>query len=125
VLSVGQCGFDHAGIVRRLNAICEAETVAANSARTALDLLRAGGFDLVLVNRVFDADGASGLDLIRSLKSNADLSDTQIMLVSNYESAQSEAIEHGALPGFGKSDLNSAETAVKIRAVLTPVVKPV
>ena len=45
--------------------------------------LRAGEFDLVLVNRVLDADGSSGLDLIRAIKADPDLANVPVMLVSN------------------------------------------
>ena len=105
ILSVGQCSFDHASIARHLGKSYGAEVAGANTIGGALVTLRAGEFDLVLVNRVFDGDGTSGLDLIRAIKDDPELSDLPVMLVSNYEDAQAEARALGALPGFGKSDL--------------------
>lgn len=74
---------------------------------------------LVLVNRVFDMDGASGMELISQLKSKeSEFAGIPVMLVSNYEKSQAEAIANGAIPGFGKSELQSVETRRKIESVL-------
>jgi CheY-like chemotaxis protein len=105
ILSVGQCSFDHGLITRHLRMIYEADVVGADSVGQALVTLRAGNFDLVLVNRIFDGDGTPGVDLIRALKADHELAGIPVMLVSNYEEAQAEAVSAGALPGFGKIDL--------------------
>ncbi len=105
ILSVGQCSFDHGLITRHLRMIYGADVVGADSVGQALVSLRAGNFDLVLVNRIFDGDGTPGLDLIRAIKADHDLAGLPVMLVSNYEEAQAEAVSAGALPGFGKTDL--------------------
>ena len=105
ILSVGQCSFDHGMISRHLRMIYGADVVRANTVGEALVSLRAGNFDLVLVNRIFDGDGTPGVDLIRAIKSEPDLAGLPVMLVSNYEDAQAEAQSVGALPGFGKTDL--------------------
>jgi CheY-like chemotaxis protein len=105
ILSVGQCSFDHGSITRHLGKIYGAEVAGANTVGEALVTLRAGDFDLVLVNRVFDGDGTEGLDLIRAIKADPKLASIPVMLVSNYEDVQVEAQSLGALPGFGKSDL--------------------
>lgn len=105
ILSVGQCSFDHSSIARHLKKSYGAEVAGANTKSEALVTLRAGEFDLVLVNRVFDGDGTSGLDLIRAIKAEPELAGIPLMLVSNYQDAQDEAKALGALPGFGKADL--------------------
>ncbi len=105
ILSVGQCSFDHGMITRHLRMIYGAEVVAADTVGQALVSLRAGNFDLVLVNRIFDGDGTPGVDLIRAIKADHELAGIPVMLVSNYEDAQAEAQAVGALPGFGKTDL--------------------
>ena len=71
VLSVGQCSPDHSQITRLLESVAGAGPDAADSASTALEAARAGGYDLILINRVFDATGESGLDLIAKLKEDA------------------------------------------------------
>ncbi len=80
-------------------------------------MLGSGRFDLVLVNRICDADGAPGVELIRALKSNPTTADVPVMLVSDHASAQDEAVGMGALPGFGKRDLGKDDAARAIRQV--------
>jgi hypothetical protein len=79
-------------------------------------------FDLVLVNRVLDVNGSSGLDLIRTLKTNPrpELAATPVMLISDFPEVQLAACELGAAPGFGKSKLYAPETFQRLRALLQP-----
>jgi DNA-binding response OmpR family regulator len=105
ILDVGQCGFDHSSVARHLARTYGAEVSAADTKGQAMTSLRAGEFDLVLVNRVLDGDGSSGLDVIRAIKADADLSHVPVMLVSDFPGAQAEARTLGALAGFGKADL--------------------
>lgn len=117
VLSVGQCGFDHGNLSQYFQQQFDASVVAADDTDEALELLAAGGFDLVLVNRVYDLDGSPGLPLIRSITGDEQLSGTPVMLVSNYEDAQQSAIKAGALPGFGKAQLTQTDVVERLRAV--------
>ncbi|MEW4568629.1 response regulator [Tautonia sp. JC769] len=121
VLNVGQCGYDHSSISRFLQQSCNAEVDAADSGAEALDALRSEPkrYDLVLVNRVFDRGGESGLDLIQTLRADATLAEIPVMLVSNYADAQQQAVDLGALPGFGKSDLGDSTTAERLRDALS------
>ena len=112
ILSVGQCGFDHAQIDRLLTRHLGAEVTAADTHAEALAAVASTPFDLVLVNRVGDADGASGLDLIRSLRAETTV---PVMLVSNYPDAQAQAVSLGALRGFGKADLGMGKELARIR----------
>jgi two-component system chemotaxis response regulator CheY len=118
ILSLGQCGADHYGIALMMRTNFDAEVVGAETGREALDLLRQGGFRLVLVNRVLDADGSSGLSFIEQLKADEKLRDVPVMLVSNYEDAQRQAVALGALPGFGKSALGQPQTVDRLRKAL-------
>jgi two-component system chemotaxis response regulator CheY len=124
VLSVGQCGYDHASIARHLLTGFGADVVGANTFAEALAAMRAGPFDLVLVNRVTDRDGSQGVDLIRAIKADAALSAVPVMLVSNYESAQTEAVGLGALPGFGKADLGRQKGQAALARVFAPEPAP-
>jgi CheY-like chemotaxis protein len=105
VLSVGQCFADHSAISQTLERHFGADVRAANTLAEAIAQLQREHFDLVLVNRVCDADGSAGLDLIKQVKTADSLRHVPIMLVSNYEHAQREAVEAGAAPGFGKTSL--------------------
>jgi CheY-like chemotaxis protein len=118
VMSVGQCFADHSGITRVLRGAFGAEVIGADSARQALEQLRQETFVLVLVNRVFDADGSSGLELIRAIKSEQQLRDVPVMLVSNYEDAQAQAVQAGAAPGFGKAALGQPHMLARVEAYL-------
>jgi two-component system chemotaxis response regulator CheY len=118
VLSVGQCGFDHGNIARLLQGAFDAEVVPAGSAPEALRLLRQQPVQLVLINRVFDRDGASGLDFIRELKRDENLRPIPVMLVSNLPEAQAEAVAAGAVPGFGKSALDEPRVREQLAGYL-------
>ena len=122
VISLGQCGYDNSRIVGLVRGIDPDITVqTTDSAQETLDLLQDLGerTALVLVNRVFDTDGDSGIGFIQAMKRpGSGLTDIPVMLVSNYEKSQAEAIAHGALPGFGKSELQAGATRQRISAVL-------
>jgi two-component system chemotaxis response regulator CheY len=118
VLSVGQCLADNGSITRLLRTTFAAEVVPLDTSREALQRLRDERFDLVLVNRVFDANGEAGLDLIRTVKADEALRDVPVMLVSNYPEAQEEAVAAGAIPGFGKAALHRPDTADLLRRYL-------
>lgn len=62
---------------------------------------------LLLINRVLEPgfESESGIELIALLKPRH--TQARLMLVSNYPEAQQAAIQLGALPGFGKSDISS------------------
>jgi CheY-like chemotaxis protein len=118
VLSVGQCAADHYGISLTFRQAFGAEVEQAATQTKALQLLRQERFALVLVNRVFDADGDSGMDLIRQVKADESLRAVPVLLVSNYADAQREAVEAGAEPGFGKADLGRPEMLECVRPFL-------
>ena len=58
------------------------------------------------------------MDVLASLKSNPASADAPVMIVSNYQDAQDKAMENGAVEGFGKSALGSAETLAKLKQYL-------
>ena len=117
VISVGQCGYDNSRIRSLIRSIdSTVEIRETDSHQETMEVLASlGEAALVLVNRVFDMDGASGMDLISQLKSKeSEFATIPVMLVSNYEKSQAEAIANGAIPGFGKSELQSVETRQKM-----------
>jgi two-component system chemotaxis response regulator CheY len=117
VLSVGQCGVDHAGISRMLRERFHVTVVPADTVLEALTELKRQTYELVLANRIFDR-GGSGLDLISAIKSDEAMSPVPVMLVSDLPEAQQQAERLGALPGFGKSALRRPETADRLAAIL-------
>ena len=107
ILSVGQCGYDDGKIRRSIKTGLTAEVISVGSHDQAQKLLREERFDVVLVNRIGDQDGASGLDLIQVLKSAATTASIPCLLVSNLTEAQDAAVSLGAARGFGKNDLET------------------
>ncbi len=85
-----------------------ATVVNAGDLAEAREKLAGDSFHLVLVNRVLADTGDSGIDVVRELL--RDNPKTAIMLVSDREDAQAEAIALGAVPGFGKADLSNPAT---------------
>ncbi len=119
VLNVGQCGMDHASIRHVIEGQFDAEVVAAHDATSALDQLRSAAYDLVLVNRVLDADGSDGVEIIEQMKAEPALSAIPVMLITNYLEHQERAVEAGAEPGFGKLQLDSPETRQRLEVYLS------
>jgi two-component system chemotaxis response regulator CheY len=119
VLTVGHCDADHGNLCRMLGRF-DVEIIQSGTGDEAIRHLTASEFDLVLVNRVFDGDGAFGIDWIRRVKSDEQLKHVPIMLVSNFEHAQADAVTLGAIRGFGKSALNDAAAIACLEAVLGP-----
>jgi two-component system, chemotaxis family, chemotaxis protein CheY len=115
IVSLGQCGVDHPAIVRFCREAAGAEVVGTE---TIPQTLAVEGADLILVNRILDATGESGLDFIRQFRADPARQATPVVLVSNYADAQREAQALGAMPGFGKSSLNRPESAAALRAAL-------
>lgn len=122
VVDVGQCDPDHASI-RRLIESLGVQVKRAYTAEEARKLVAEPGVTLVLVNRILDADGSSGMDCIGELigltkSPNFSNPHMRVMLVSNYPEYQDQAVALGALPGFGKASLREQETVAMIRSAL-------
>ncbi len=109
VLSIGQCGMDHGSISRMIEDNFNASVIGVASKAEAESTLGAGSVDLILINRLLDADGSSGLAIIQELQSGSHR-DIPVMIVSNYENAQESAIGAGARRGFGKASLHTPAT---------------
>lgn len=119
ILSIGQCCADHSSISRLLIQNFQIEIINADNSKEAESLINAGPFSLILVNRIFDSNGESGLAFIEKYCSQQTSTTTPIMLVSNFEDAQKDAVKHGAIPGFGKNALTSSDTMLKIKNLLS------
>lgn len=115
VLDVGQCDFDHGNLSQLLTHRFGTTVDRAHSLDEAFAAVKSRDYDLVLVNRIFDADKTEGLDLVRRLKNDPATRVIPVMLISNFAEAQKAAAELGAVPGFGKDALAS-ETTVELLA---------
>ena len=110
VLDVGQCNFDHTRISHFLKTNFDVEISQAHSFDEAIALAGESSWDLVLINRLLDADQSSGMEILKSLKSNEVTAAIPVMLVSNFEDAQKAAVDAGAEAGFGKANLDAETT---------------
>ena len=118
VLDVGQCDMDHGNITQLLTTAFGAAVDRAHSQEEALNAVMSTKYDLVLVNRVFDADGSEGLGFIKQTQQEEATRNVPVMLVSNFEDAQESAIALGAVRGFGKSGLHENATIEILAAAL-------
>ena len=115
VLSVGSCASDDYRMARLLQTV-GADLRTAGTLQEALELAGREQFDLVLVNRINDWDGTRGVDFIAAARKAG--TRTPMMLVSDYEEAQAEAVAAGALPGFGKSQMRDAAVSDLLRRAI-------
>ena len=120
VLDVGNCGPDHSQLSRMLTSQFGAQTFAAQDQSECFEWLSRQSFDLILVNRKLDCDYSDGIEIIRQLKKHRDFSKVPVMLITNYAEHQALAVAEGALPGFGKLELNSVTTRERLAAALAP-----
>lgn len=120
VMSIGQCAKDHGSIVRFLKGHFEVEIVPVDTEAEAKRLMGRESFDLILVNRQFDADGTEGVDFISRLKSDAELSRPPVMLITNFPEYADQAESLGAVPGFGKAELGSPDVVARLQPYLNP-----
>lgn len=118
VLDVGQCNADNYRISELLTQHFDAQVDRSHSLERAAEAASNTKYDLILINRLLDADGSAGMDVLNSLKSNPASSEIPVMIVSNYQDAQDLAVQNGAVAGFGKAALDSAETLAKLNKYL-------
>lgn len=118
VLDIGNCSMDHGAISGMLRKQFQADVVQCHGPEDSLAALRAGKFDLVLVNRKLDQDYSDGLEIIQAIKADPKLAATPVMLITNYPQYEEQAVEAGALPGFGKKQLYDERTQQRLAAVL-------
>ena len=110
VLDVGQCQPDHRAIRRMIESEFDARVESSPDAEGAMQVLCEQKVDLVLVNRILDTTLNDGLELVKQMQQHESLCNTPIMMISNFESAQQEAVAAGAVPGFGKAHLDEERT---------------
>ena len=118
VLSVGQCVPDHGSISRFLHSTFDVVIDKADTAVDALDRLRKQAYDLVLINRKLDADYTDGTEILRLIKADTQIADTPVMIVTNYQEHQDNAVMLGAIYGFGKSELGASDVVARLQPYL-------
>jgi CheY-like chemotaxis protein len=110
VLDVGQCNADNSRISQLLNQNFDVEISRAHSHAEAIQMSGESQFDLILINRLLDADSSPGMAILDELKANEATVDTPVMIVSNFAETQEQAVAAGAVSGFGKAALEEQST---------------
>jgi CheY-like chemotaxis protein len=118
VLDIGNCVPDHRAIVAMIEANFDAQVWQADRWEDAVEQLQSQPFDLVLVNRKLDIDYSDGLELIRRIKQDPQLTALPVMLVTNFAEYQQQAVQAGAVEGFGKQSLRDPGTVEKLARFL-------
>jgi len=111
---VGHCGFDAGTLTRFLGEVAPLCEVVRINHQMALEKIAVPG-TLLLINREIDGEfkaGRSGIELVREMADREN--PPTIMLVSNYEEAQQQAMQAGAVRGFGKSHTGDTNTRQRI-----------
>ncbi|MBL4699153.1 MAG: hypothetical protein JKX70_10005 [Phycisphaerales bacterium] len=96
-------GFVPGSVIHRLNSMDE-----LNAKMSELSLL--------IVNRVLDGrfDSESGIELIRGLGEGS----PPAMLISNFPESLDESVAAGAVMGYGKKKMRSAEAETALKSAL-------
>ena len=101
ILLVGHCGVDGPRLQRDISqGVAGSEVVRVNSWDELDKRLEVGRADLLLVNREPVGFEEEGMAIVREVL--AEHPEARVMLVSDLEEAQAEAVEAGAMRGFGK-----------------------
>ena len=113
---VGHCGPDAGMLEAFVERAADVEVGQINSQKQLEE--SADSRTLLLVNRVLDGrfETESGVELIGQLAKASD--PPQMMLISNYDDAQQQAREAGAMPGFGKDAIGTSQARQRLDEVL-------
>lgn len=124
VVLIGHCGSDSSYLRMAITAADRnAQVLSADDEQTLQKLLEHDPA-LLLLNRVIDFGfpETEGVQLIARLK--IDHPTLKMMLVSNYEDAQADALNAGALPGFGKRELGTPRVTQLLRDAINAPAPP-
>jgi len=120
VVLVGHCGPDAYLLKNAIKRAAPGANVVTVDDETTV-MAHASNGSLLLVNRVLDGSFStgSGIELIRAVATA--YRGARAMLVSNHANAQAEAIEAGAMRGFGKKAVFAPATVDLIRRAVDSV----
>ncbi|HKQ49239.1 MAG TPA: hypothetical protein VJZ71_14300 [Phycisphaerae bacterium] len=118
VLDVGNCDPDHGTIQQMLRENFDVRIDRVMFVDDALARMREQQYDLVLFNRLIFEDGSEGIELLKRAKSDPELKDTPIMMISNFDDAQAAGVAAGGEPGFGKKSVFATSTIERLSKYL-------
>lgn len=119
VVDCGNCAPDFGSIRRMIEANFDAQVIQTHGPEDTLQVLRQrDDVALVTVNRKLDRDYTDGIEVIRQIKSDPQLAEVPVMLVTNYPEHQQAAVSEGAVLGFGKLSLGDPDTQQRLQEIL-------
>ncbi len=110
VLDCGNCGPDFNSIRQMIRSNFGASVIQSHGIEDTLQILKEKKIDLVMVNRKLDRDYTDGMEVVRAIKSDLEVSSVPVMLVTNYEEHQEAAMKAGCVVGFGKLAIDEEAT---------------
>ena len=115
---VGHCSPDSSHLTMAVTAAVPGAKVIRVTDDKSTEKLLADGVDLLLVNRAMEHgySAESGTEYLKLLKAKAP--GVKMMIITNFAEVQDEAVKLGALRGFGKNAIMSAETKKKLQEAL-------
>ncbi len=118
VVDCGNCGPDYNSIRKLIQANFSAVVLQTDGLEDTIAQLQQRPVDLILVNRKLDRDYTDGIEVIRALRSDPQFQAIPVMLITNYEEHQQEAMALGAVRGFGKLAIDDPATVELLAPVL-------
>ncbi len=117
VVLVGHCGFDSGNLVSFVEGVDSDVKVTRVNDESELGHFR-NGESLWLINRVLEGgfNASDGLEMVET-EAGKD-GGPRVMLITNYEDWLANSVKAGAVAGFGKSAVGSAEAAVCLKSAM-------
>jgi hypothetical protein len=113
VVLVGHCSLDGPRLQEEIRAMPEEPEVLRVNDKAKLEAVCEEGENLLLVNREPVGFDEEGIDIVRHVHER--YPGQNVMLVSDFSDAQEEAVEAGAMQGFGKRDMGTPKLAKAVR----------
>jgi DNA-binding NtrC family response regulator len=120
VILAGNCNFDGPQIKSVIEREYGVEVRDVKTMAEAMKIIDDENIDLVLVNRGGDQDSRNGLELVDYIMNK---NKGPIILITNFQEKMDEAMEHGALEGFGKQDILNEAGLESVKKVLDPILE--
>lgn len=113
IVLVGHCNFDGPRLQEEIRAMPEGLEVVRVNDDADLQAVCEKGENLLLINREPVGFEEEGMDIVRELCER--YPGQCVMLVSDHSDAQEQAVEAGAMFGFGKLDMGTQKLAEAVR----------
>ncbi|MDC0295377.1 response regulator [bacterium] len=118
LLDCGNCPPDFNSIQNLALKAFNAKVLQTHGLDDTIAMIRSTKIDLVTINRKLDRDYSDGIKIAEAIKSDPDICDTPVMLITNYEDHQDAAVAIGCERGFGKLSMAAPSTRELLRPFL-------